>query len=170
MKFHAPRRLAEEHLDTDDPPAGKACRQAHHDRARDRATRGQCEGAGRPFTIARVISAERHPNADRLRVCMVDTGDGSAPVGWVVRRAARRSRLISVFLGPRHFHSVKNITLGVGNHPSGVESLGMLCSAAGCKSPRTTTAYGLSWAGAFAPSQGLRRVWPALGDPLPKST
>ena len=33
-----------------------------------------------PFTIARVISAEQHPNADRLRVCMVDTGDGGAPV------------------------------------------------------------------------------------------
>ena len=33
-----------------------------------------------PFTIARVISAEQHPNADRLRVCMVDTGDGAAPV------------------------------------------------------------------------------------------
>ena len=31
-----------------------------------------------PFTIARVISAEPHPNADRLRVCMVDTGTGDA--------------------------------------------------------------------------------------------
>src|SRR5580692_2177875 len=29
-----------------------------------------------PFSIARVISAEQHPNADRLRVCMVDTGAG----------------------------------------------------------------------------------------------
>ena len=29
-----------------------------------------------PFTIARVISAEKHPNADRLKVCMVDTGSG----------------------------------------------------------------------------------------------
>ena len=30
----------------------------------------------KPFVIASVISAEKHPNADRLRVCMVDTGDG----------------------------------------------------------------------------------------------
>ncbi|MBO0754100.1 MAG: hypothetical protein J2P53_18410, partial [Bradyrhizobiaceae bacterium] len=30
-----------------------------------------------PFVIARVISAEPHPNADRLRLCMVDTGSGS---------------------------------------------------------------------------------------------
>src|SRR5215468_5735120 len=29
-----------------------------------------------PFTIARVISAVPHPNADRLRVCMVDIGAG----------------------------------------------------------------------------------------------
>ncbi|MGY4483898.1 putative RNA-binding protein with EMAP domain [Bradyrhizobium sp. LM3.2] len=34
----------------------------------------------KPFTIAKVISAEQHPNADRLRVCMVETGDGGAPV------------------------------------------------------------------------------------------
>ena len=27
-----------------------------------------------PFTVASVISAERHPNADRLKVCLVDTG------------------------------------------------------------------------------------------------
>ncbi len=31
------------------------------------------------FTVASVISAEKHPNADKLRVCMVDTGSG-APV------------------------------------------------------------------------------------------
>ena len=29
-----------------------------------------------PFRIARVIEAAQHPNADRLRVCKVDTGDG----------------------------------------------------------------------------------------------
>ena len=28
------------------------------------------------FVIGRVLSAEQHPNADRLRVCTVDTGDG----------------------------------------------------------------------------------------------
>ena len=29
-----------------------------------------------PFIIAEVISAEQHPNADKLRVCMVNTGSG----------------------------------------------------------------------------------------------
>ena len=30
-----------------------------------------------PFRIARVLSAEKHPNADRLKVCVVDPGDGT---------------------------------------------------------------------------------------------
>ena len=30
------------------------------------------------FVVGRVLSAERHPDADRLRVCVVDTGDGDA--------------------------------------------------------------------------------------------
>jgi phenylalanyl-tRNA synthetase beta chain len=32
------------------------------------------------FRVARVISAEKHPNADRLRVCIVDAGDGEVQV------------------------------------------------------------------------------------------
>ena len=43
-----------------------------------------------PFKIARVISAEQHPNADRLRVCMVDTGEGGAPVQVVCGARVRR--------------------------------------------------------------------------------
>ena len=29
-----------------------------------------------PFTVARIVSAERHPNADRLQVCQVATSTG----------------------------------------------------------------------------------------------
>ena len=32
------------------------------------------------FVVGRVLSAEPHPNADRLRVCEVDTGDGSRTI------------------------------------------------------------------------------------------
>ena len=32
------------------------------------------------FKVARVVSAEPHPNADRLRVCVVDAGDGEVQV------------------------------------------------------------------------------------------
>jgi hypothetical protein len=38
------------------------------------------------FTIAYVISAEQHPNADRLRVCMVDTGAGAPCRSSAARR------------------------------------------------------------------------------------
>ena len=82
-----------------------------------------------PFTIARVISAEQHPNADRLRVCMVDIGDGSAPVKVVCGAPNARAGLISVFSPPGSYIPGKNITLGVGTI-RGVESRGMLCSAA----------------------------------------
>ena len=42
------------------------------------------------FVVGRVVSAEQHPNADRLRVCEVDTGDGDADDR--LRRAERRRR------------------------------------------------------------------------------
>src|SRR5947209_16319843 len=82
-----------------------------------------------PFTIARVISAEQHPNADRLRVCMVDTGNGAAPVQVVCGAPNARAGLVSVFSAPGTYIPGKNITLSVGTI-RGVESRGMLCSEA----------------------------------------
>ena len=81
-----------------------------------------------PFTIARVISAEQHPNADRLRVCMVDTGAGD-PVQVVCGAPNARTGMMSVFSPPGTFIPGKNMTLGVGTI-RGVESRGMLCSGA----------------------------------------
>ena len=80
-----------------------------------------------PFTIARVISAQPHPNADRLRVCMVDTGAGD-PVQVVCGAPNARAGLVGVFAAPGALIPGKNITLGVGTI-RGVESRGMLCSA-----------------------------------------
>src|SRR3954454_18522676 len=79
-----------------------------------------------PFSIARVISAEQHPNADRLRVCMVDTGAGE-PVQVVCGAPNARTGMKSVFSPPGTFIPGKNITLGIGTI-RGVESRGMLCS------------------------------------------
>ncbi|MEE1611760.1 phenylalanine--tRNA ligase subunit beta [Microvirga sp. CF3016] len=81
-----------------------------------------------PYTVAYVISAEQHPNADRLRVCMVDTGNG-APIQVVCGAPNARTGMKSVFAPPGTYISGKNITLGVGTI-RGVESAGMLCSAA----------------------------------------
>ncbi len=80
------------------------------------------------FTIAYVVSAEQHPNADRLRVCMVDTGEG-APVQVVCGAPNARTGMKSVFSPPGTYIPGKDITLGVGTI-RGVESRGMLCSAA----------------------------------------
>ena len=79
-----------------------------------------------PFTIARVVSAEQHPNADRLRVCMVDTGTGD-PVQVVCGAPNARAGMRGVFVPPGAFIPGKNLTLGVGKI-RGVESRGMLVS------------------------------------------
>ena len=82
----------------------------------------------KPFVIASVISAEKHPNADRLKVCMVDIGDGK-PIQVVCGAPNARSGMKGVFSAPGTFIPGKNITLTVGTI-RGVESRGMLCSAA----------------------------------------
>ena len=63
-----------------------------------------------PFTIARVISAKQHPNADRLRVCMVDTGKGD-PVQVVCGAPNARSGMMGVFVPPGAYIPGKDITL-----------------------------------------------------------
>src|SRR5947209_13730413 len=78
------------------------------------------------FIVARVISAEQHPNADRLRVCMVDTGSGE-PVQVVCGAPNARAGMKGVFVPPGAFIPGKNMTLGVGKI-RGVESRGMLVS------------------------------------------
>jgi phenylalanyl-tRNA synthetase beta chain len=82
----------------------------------------------KPFVIASVISAEKHQNADRLRVCMVDTGDGK-PIQVVCGAPNARAGMKGVFSAPGTFIPGKNITLTVGTI-RGIESRGMLCSAA----------------------------------------
>src|SRR3954467_343104 len=79
-----------------------------------------------PFTIASVISAVQHPNADRLRVCMVDTGTGD-PVQVVCGAPNARTGMTGVFVPPGTYIPGKKITLGVGTI-RGVESRGMLVS------------------------------------------
>jgi phenylalanyl-tRNA synthetase beta chain len=81
-----------------------------------------------PFTVANVISAEKHPNADRLKVCMVDTGSG-APVQVVCGAPNARAGMKGVFAAVGAYIPGKKITLGVGKIRD-VESRGMLVSEA----------------------------------------
>jgi phenylalanyl-tRNA synthetase beta chain len=73
-----------------------------------------------------VISAEQHPNADRLRVCMVDTGAGD-PVQVVCGAPNARTGMKGVFVPPGAYIPGKDITLAIGKI-RGVESRGMLVS------------------------------------------
>ncbi|GGK41684.1 phenylalanine--tRNA ligase subunit beta [Salinarimonas ramus] len=82
-----------------------------------------------PYRIAAVLTAEQHPNADRLRVCTVDLGDGAAPTQVVCGAPNARAGMKSVFAPPGTYIPGKDITLGVGVI-RGVESAGMLCSEA----------------------------------------
>src|SRR6202000_2462670 len=51
------------------------------------------------FTVAHVVSAEKHPNADKLRLCMVDTGAGE-PVQVVCGAPNARAGINVVFAKP----------------------------------------------------------------------
>src|SRR5271156_301932 len=79
-----------------------------------------------PFVIARVVDAKQHPNADRLRVCMVDTGSGD-PVQVVCGAPNARTGMKGVFAPVGAYILGKDITLAVGTI-RGVESRGMLVS------------------------------------------
>ena len=79
-----------------------------------------------PFVIANVVSAEKHPNADRLRVCMVDAGDGK-PIQVVCGAPNAHAGMKGVFVPPGAYIPGKDMTLAVGSI-RGVESRGMLVS------------------------------------------
>jgi phenylalanyl-tRNA synthetase beta chain len=78
------------------------------------------------FRIARVIEAVQHPNADRLRVCQVDTGDNIVSV--VCGAPNARSGMKAVFAPPGSFIPGTGLALKVGEI-RGVKSAGMLLSA-----------------------------------------
>jgi phenylalanyl-tRNA synthetase beta chain len=114
------------------------------------------------FTIARVISAEQHPNADRLRLCMVDTGVGD-PVQVVCGAPNARAGMKGVFAGPGAFIPGKNMTLGVGTI-RGVESRGMLCSE--LELQISDEHDGIIELPADAPVGQSYAQWAGLDDPL----
>jgi phenylalanyl-tRNA synthetase beta chain len=79
-----------------------------------------------PFRIARVLSAQKHPNADRLRVCVVEPGDGSK-VQVVCGAPNARAGMIGVFAPVGAHIPGTGIDLAKGVI-RGVESNGMLLS------------------------------------------
>ncbi|MDB5497882.1 MAG: pheT [Phenylobacterium sp.] len=79
------------------------------------------------FTVAKVVEAVQHPNADRLRVCQVDTVDGRKEI--VCGASNARAGLTTIYAPIGAFVPGSGITLEA-RPVRGVVSNGMLCSAA----------------------------------------
>jgi len=78
-----------------------------------------------PFTIAKVKKAEQHPDADRLRVCVVETDEGDKQI--VCGAPNAREGIIVVLAKPGDYVPGIDLTLSVGKI-RGVESHGMMAS------------------------------------------
>jgi phenylalanyl-tRNA synthetase beta chain len=79
------------------------------------------------FSVARVVEAVQHPNADRLRVCQVDTKDGRKEI--VCGAPNARAGLVTIYAPIGTYVPGSGITLEP-RAVRGVVSNGMLCSAA----------------------------------------
>lgn len=80
-----------------------------------------------PFTVAKIVEAVQHPNADRLRVCQVDTVDGRKEI--VCGAPNARAGLTTIYAPIGAYVPGLGVTL-VEKPVRGVVSNGMLCSAA----------------------------------------
>ncbi|MGL4975647.1 MAG: phenylalanine--tRNA ligase subunit beta, partial [Bosea sp. (in: a-proteobacteria)] len=114
------------------------------------------------YVIAYVIEAKQHPNADRLRVCMVDAG-GPEPIQVVCGAPNARTGMKSVFSPPGTYIPGKKITLGKGVI-RGVESNGMLCSAAELE--LSDESDGIIELPDDAPVGAVYANWVELSDPM----
>jgi phenylalanyl-tRNA synthetase beta chain len=115
-----------------------------------------------PLVVASVVSAEKHPNADRLRLCMVDIG-GEKPVQVVCGAPNARGGMKAVFAPPGAYIPGKKITLTTGNI-RGVESRGMLIS--GAEIEISDDHDGIIDLPADAPVGARFAEWAGLGDPV----
>src|SRR5438067_11901207 len=80
-----------------------------------------------PFTVARVLTAEKHPQADKLQVLTVDAGIGET-IQVVCGAPNARAGMLGVFGPPGAYIPGSDMTLKVAAI-RGVESRGMMCSA-----------------------------------------
>ena len=79
------------------------------------------------FSVAKIVEAAPHPNADRLRVCQVDTKDGRKEI--VCGASNARAGLTTIYAPIGAYVPGSGVTLEA-RPVRGVVSNGMLCSAA----------------------------------------
>ena len=77
------------------------------------------------FTIGKVISAEKHPDADRLQVCQVNTDEGMKQI--ICGAPNAREGITVVVAKPGVYVPGIDTTIGVGKI-RGIESFGMMAS------------------------------------------
>ena len=77
------------------------------------------------FTIGKVLSAEKHPDADRLRVCQVATDEGTKQI--ICGAPNAREGITVVVAKPGVYVPGIDATIGVGKI-RGIESFGMMAS------------------------------------------
>ncbi|MEM6588072.1 MAG: phenylalanine--tRNA ligase subunit beta [Pseudomonadota bacterium] len=77
------------------------------------------------FTIGKVVKAEAHPDADRLRVCQVMTDEGETQI--ICGAPNAREGITVVIAKPGVYVPGIDTTIGVGKI-RGIESFGMMCS------------------------------------------
>ena len=83
------------------------------------------------FQVAKIISSEKHPNADRLKVCEVDIGK-KENIKVVCGAPNAKQNLITVYAPPGAVIPKNQMKLSITNI-RGVTSYGMLCSEAELK-------------------------------------
>lgn len=88
-----------------------------------------------PFSVAKIVSAERHPNADRLQVCQVDTVDGMKEI--VCGAPNARPGLTTIYAPIGAYVPGLDVTL-VEKPVRGIVSNGMLCSGGELQLPDET--------------------------------
>ncbi|KJZ19093.1 phenylalanine--tRNA ligase subunit beta [Loktanella sp. S4079] len=79
----------------------------------------------RDFTIAKVVHAEKHPDADKLKVCKVQSDEGETQI--VCGAPNAREGITVVLAKPGTYIPGLDITIKVGNI-RGVDSFGMMAS------------------------------------------
>ena len=78
-----------------------------------------------PFVVAEVLEVKKHPNADKLKICMVNTGSDTVQV--VCGAPNAKAGMKGVFAPPGSLIPGSNMSLKSAKI-RGVESHGMLCS------------------------------------------